>query len=326
MTAFHGVGARGRETPNWRLEARQSAESHREGIDLLGDTLEFAVERLEAVYGEGRAGGGGRSLLPILAARAIGTVDAIHALLTVGRVEQADMLVRTLVDLQADAHLLVGTEDAASYYVDWAKVEQARAALQMRPEEMVRPGRDLAARREELANELISRLGDYEPESARRLKGRPLDEVLESFCKIRYRSRSPISWKQGYMRGVGLTAAAVRERIVVTAAEAAQLEGLPNHMREFFQQTFARELELLFGYLSAEIHNSPLAINRLIDPSTKAIRIYGDTAGLPRPLMGAFQHLLRIMLLLETEWTDHPANAEWSSRALAMSESVGDLP
>lgn len=326
MTSSDNAESEACEVPSWRREARQSADVYRQGIALLGASLEFAVERLQAIYMAGSDEGGGQALLPVLAARAIATVDAIHALLTVGRVEQADMLLRTLVDLQADAHLLVATQDAVYYYADWATVEQARDALRMRPDEVSRPGRDLAARRVELANELIARLGEYEPEQARALDGRPLEEVLAEFCKFRYRSRRPSSWRQGYMDHVGLSTGDARARIVQTAAEVAQLEGVPEEIQEFFEETFTRELELLFGYLSGEVHNSPLSINRLIDPSSRAIRVYGDAAGIPRPLLGAFQHLLRIMLLLEHSWIEDPAISEWSSLALAMSESVGDVP
>lgn len=315
------------QVPFWREQARENVDPYREGLDLLGTALEFSLERLQAVdiTKEALSGAGGRAVLPILAARAIGTVDAVHALLAAGRVEQADMLVRTLMDLQADAYLLAAEEEAFGYYADWATVEQARTSLQLRPDEILRPGRDLEARRNELAAELVDRLAKLDEAKAEEMAGRPLEEVLPGFCQRRYGSRWPPSWRQGYAQKLGLSADDLRRIIVGKAVQVIEREKVPDPLRDEFEANFERELELLFGYLSGEIHNSPLTMNRLIDQSNWTIRISGDIEGLPRPLAAAFQHLLRIMLLLDNEWGTTSAAKEWSDLAAATSDWMEQL-
>lgn len=314
------------EIPVWRQHARAAVEPYQEGFDVLAAALAFASERLAgaALTKGDLAGAGGRAILPILAARAIGTVDSIHALLAVGRVEQADMLVRTLIDLQADAHLLVARSDAVDYYADWATVEQARGALLMKPDEVTRPGRDLDNRRRELAESLVDRLRSIDEEKAATLTDSDLGEILEEFCRSRYGSRRPPSWRSGYLKQKELSVDNLREIINGTAAEAGELSGVPEPQRLLFQSLFERELELLFGHLSGEIHNSPLAIDRHIDSETYAIRIHGDWNGTSRPLLAGFLHLMRVMLLFEHVWITEPAVAEWSARALTISDAVGD--
>lgn len=306
--------------PYWRAQTPDVVDPYREGLDLLGDALEFSFERLQAsgIESGDLVGAGGRAILPLLAARAIGTVDAIHAVLTVGRVEQADILVRTLIDLQADAHLLAAGDDAFGFYSDWAIVEQARSALQMRPEEITGPSRSLEDRRNELAADLVERLGREDKDTAAALAGVALDGVLSAFCKSRYGSRWPSSWRQGYMLKLNLSTDQLRQVIIARAIEAIETAQVPDDVRELFVRSFERELELLFGYLSGEVHNSPLAINRLIDQSNWTLRVHGDIDGLPRPLTAAFQHLLRMMLLFEDVWSSAPAIAEWSDRATAV--------
>ncbi|MEX2251385.1 MAG: hypothetical protein WD895_04845 [Acidimicrobiia bacterium] len=264
-------------------------------------------------------------MLPILAARAIGTVDAVHAVLGVGRVEQADMLVRTLIDLQADAFVLAADKRAFDYYRDWATVEQARGALQMRPDEIIRPGRDLEARRKELAEDLVGRLAKVDSAKAIEFSDRPLEDVLEVFCRSRYGSRRPPSWRQGYMENAGLSHDELRQIIIETAGAIIEQERVPEPLRSEFARSFERELEVLFGYLSGEIHNSPLTMNRLVDPTNWTIRVHGDIQGLPRPLTAAFQHLLRMMLLFEHEWNPPAPVSEWSDQAVAIGDWMEKL-
>jgi hypothetical protein len=315
------------EIPSWRRHAREAVAPYQTGLDLLGSSLDFARERLTGaeVTAKGFATGEGRSTVLLLTARTIGTADAIHALLGVGRVEQAEMLVRTLVDAQADAHLLASRPDAFGFYADWVRVEQARQALQLREDEIIQPGRDLAARRAELADGFVARLAEWDPEAAAGLKDHPLEEVLEGFCRSRYGSRRPSSWRQGYTNRAGLSSDQLRELIIVKAAEAAQLEGVPTSVRDQFQQLLDRELALLFGHLSGEIHNSPLTMNLLVDPQTLAIRLDGNVPALPRALAASFLHLLRMMCLFDFVWGQPPVAAEWSSRAMALSDWMDGL-
>ena len=313
--------------PYWREQAKEHVEPYLEGLELLAGALEFSFERLQAIEltSDALAGAGGRAVLPILAARAVGTVDAIHALLALGRVEQADMLTRTLIDLQADAYLLAADESAVGYYADWATVEQARTALVMRPDEILRPGRDLEARRRELANDLLERLTGLDQEQAENLVSSSLEEILAAFCRKRYGSRRPPSWRWGYRQVLELTDDDLRQVIIGKAVEIFEYEQVPDALRSEFKRNFERELELLFGYLSGEIHNSPLSMNRLIDQTNWTIRVHGDIPGVPRTLASAFQHLLRIMLLFESQWSQTSAHAEWFDRATAVSEWMDQL-
>lgn len=306
--------------PGWRDEAKDRVAPYSEGLDLLGRALEFAFERLETVKisSDEFAGSGGRALLPVLAARAIGTCDAIHALLEVAAIEQGEMLVRTLVDLQADAFALTTDDDAIGYYADWAIVEQARTALILRPEESSHPERDLEDRRKELSRELASRLREMDREAAKSLAEKPLAEALPGFCKIRYGSTWPPSWRKGYLKATGLKANDLQKRIIDRNIKLLGGDEVPDEVRQEFETNLERELETLFGHLSGEIHNSPLTMDGLIDPGSWTIKVHADISGLPRTLSAAFQHLMRITVLFEDEWGPGPPLKEWSELARAL--------
>jgi hypothetical protein len=299
--------------PAWRIDARAAVRPYQLGLDLLASALDLAKQQIVSagITMEAMSSSGVRSVLPIAAARTVGTVDAAHALVTVGRVEQAEMLNRTLMDLEMDTLLLLWDGRAFDYYRDWAKVEQARLALKLRVNDQLRPGHDLDDRRRVIGNDLISRLVELEFPMKADLESAELDIVLSTFCKLRFNNKWPASWRQGFRTSVGMDRNDLHAALIESASRELLPPGAPEDIRSFFVESYGRELDLFYNHRSGEIHNSPLTLNGLIDADTWQIRFTGNLAKLPVAVAGAFSHLHRQMIFFQNSWTDEPDFEGW---------------
>jgi hypothetical protein len=116
------------------------------------------------------------------------------------------VLLRSMCEPVWDLYLCVGDDRVLESCVHLATVEQALLALAM-DEKLPSPtGRDLAARRRELAAELRARLKESHPivESALAAEA-DLQDVLAVHGKTRFGRRRPRSWQQEFMHTTGLT-------------------------------------------------------------------------------------------------------------------------
>lgn len=321
--------------PTIRNDVETVLLPYTEGLNILASALDLSVyQRTQAgVTRERMMVNGARSILPIALARTITTVDGVHALLSIGRVEQAEILNRTLMDLEMDAFLLIGDQRALSYYTDWATVEQSRLALDLAPGIGI-TGRDHDARRIELAMKLLrrldeldmsNRLDDLNTITAEQIEAGDLEAVLPAFCRIRYGSNRPSSWRSGFMHSEDMN----RDDLLVVVTEAASTAmigfSMPTDIRQGFETMFRQELDTVHGHRSAEVHNSPLSLNRLIDPGSWDIRITGDLTRLPLALLGVYQHLHRATILFLNSWLDQPDMSDWSALTISLNDWVDGL-
>ncbi len=303
--------------PAFRDDARLAIEPFEGALSILSRAVDLSYSDLTALSISARdlVQTGSSGFLPIAAARAIGTTDAVHSVLSIGRVEQAEILNRSLSELERDTLLILGDDRAFAFYADWVRVEQARLALQVNPGEMTK---DLELRRADLAAQLLDRAleldlrlrldddhdEDEDAPEDKRLRLQPLEVVLGVFSKARYGTRRPASWHQGFRNAVGIDGPEFLEHLAQSARAMLIDSSIPDDIKEGFLGLYRRELEIIYTQRTSESHNSPLAMNSVFSNETYAIRLHGAVERFPAALLGAFSHLYRMMTLIRGRWLD----------------------
>ena len=249
------------------------------------------------------------------------------ALLSAACVDQVEVMLRSLHELMVDLYLVLRDERAMQCYVDFVSVEQAVMAAKMDPAATIRPRQDLVTRRRELGTVLRGRLRESHPEHEEALPANAeLNVVLDVYSRRRFGSRHPRSWKQEYRRLHGQR----REDIVRTVA-AGIWEVLSNGGPVLLEgwnlllSDLQDEFDLMYGHWSSAVHNSPLAMNRKVDPGTMVVSIHGTGQGAVAHVGAAMVQFTTLMMAFEFHACDEAELTVWKSFIDQMGEWADSL-
>lgn len=314
--------------PYWRDQAETVVDAfYGEALQILTRAAESAASRLGGEDCRPKDPPTARGLVLLTStARAISILDAIVALLETACVDQVEVMLRSLHELAADLFLVLVDDRALDSYVHFATVEQALLALASdhalpRPE-----GHDLEARRNELAAELRARLRESHAAADAALDtNADLAKVLAKYARKRFGNRRPQSWKQEYRHLHGLKSEDLLRTHALGVWEATS-GGLPVVLEgwEILISGLRAERDMLYKHWSSEVHNSPLAMNRKLDPTTLLVSIHGDGSKGIAQAAAALVQFSRIMFAFEYHACAKSSREPWSSLVEEMSVWAAD--
>lgn len=287
----------------WRDGEAIAARELKPAIDILSDMAELMMQRLGS-EDCGRNEDAGIALdlaVRAFVSEALSKLDAVIALLTVGCFDQVEPILRSLHELVVDLYLIIDDDDAFDSWSHWQTVEAAVLALKMDPGKPSREGRDLPARREELAADLRLRLRLSHPTGEANIpEDADLETVLRRYSKLRTGRGFPGSWRSEYQHLNEIT----REALIAKVAKSiwdVTSDGAPVLLEGW--ELLRAEVEAQFGpmysYWSGETHNSPMSIARKIDPRQLTTSVHGSVEATVAPIGGVVLQMSRVMAVFE---------------------------
>jgi hypothetical protein len=254
------------------------------------------------------------SILVIILAHGIGTIDAIRILLEHGYGLRAKLLARSLIELEVDAALLSSggqdTLDRYSAYEVWELAARSAAGLSFVDVESDQVVKGIEQRINDMRDALVAldvEGGDH------LLDDLDLGAATTAYAKVVFDASFPTTWRPVMNR------ADLLHQVVPVIANAVE-PTLESDSKEAFDalcSQFEREYHLAYGLTSAATHVSPRTISEAIQVDDDGVLIGFVIAGrlkeIPSSAWLAASHLLRLRSVVHAKIGLATDRADWDA-------------